>query len=141
MAGCAGGFTLLELLFVLFVIGLMVGLIVPRFGPGLDRLQLLSQRQEIEDQLRRLPRRVRLTGRAIELPADLALANLGDGVPPLGLPAGWQLEFSPPLVISRLGACTASHVHLISELQASASMRYQVAELTCELSDDATPNP
>ena len=82
------------------------------YGPSLDRYELLSQRQGIEDQLRQLPRRVRLTARSLELPADIQLENLGDGVPALNIPADWSIEFSPPLVISRGGACSASVVTL-----------------------------
>ncbi len=127
------GFTLLEMLFVMFIISLMFGLVAPRFGAGLDRYELLSQRKDIEDQLRQLPRRVRLSARPLELPGDIKLADLGDGAPPLLVPPGWQLSFTPPMLISRNGACSASVAELIASENIEASARYQVTELTCEL--------
>ena len=101
----SGGFTLLEMLFVLVIVGLLVGLTAPRFGAGIDRYEALSRRQALEDQIRQLPRRARLAATALELPRDLQVENLGDGSPALTIPDGWSIDFTPPLIISQLGAC------------------------------------
>jgi prepilin-type N-terminal cleavage/methylation domain-containing protein len=128
------GFTLLEMLFVMFVVGLLVGLIAPRFASRIDAIERFSQRQELEDQLRQLPRRVRLAGRGIELPKDVALANLGDGEPVLKVPEGWAVGFEPPLMIGVNGACSASSVSLTTPEPKELPSRYRIAELSCELS-------
>jgi prepilin-type N-terminal cleavage/methylation domain-containing protein len=129
----SAGFTLIEMLFVLFIVGLLVGLTAPRFAARIDHYEIFSQRQDIEDQLRQLPRRVRFAAKTIKLPDDLGVANLGDGEPVLRIPAGWTLSFSPSLVISRLGACSASEVQLQSVSMTEAAARYKIAELNCEL--------
>lgn len=129
-----GGFTLLELLFVLFIVGLMVGLIAPRFGPRIDHMQLLSQRQDLEDQLRQLPRRVRLSGRNLELPKDLKMADLGDGAPVLKVPQGWGINFAPPLLIAANGACSAATLTMVFPAEEETPAKYSVSDLSCELS-------
>ena len=83
------------MLFVLFVVGLLVSLTVPRFAAGYQQRELLAQRADIEDQLRELPRRVRLSAQPLQLPLDLKLPDLGDGSAPLHLPPGWEIAFDP----------------------------------------------
>ena len=128
------GFTLLEMLFVMFVVGMLASLTIPRFAASYQARELLAQRSDIEDQLRELPRRVRLSAHPLALPIDLKLADLGDGAPPLRLPPGWEIAFDPVLEISLLGACSPSKI-VISHGEAPAlAARYQVERLTCELS-------
>lgn len=132
--GVQHGFTLLELLFVLFIVGLLVGLIAPRFGYGVDRMEWRSQKQDLEDQIRQLPRRARLIGRAIELPKDLAMTDLGDGAPPLNVPQGWRLDFEPALLVAANGACSASSVTIAFPDANETPEKYSIADLSCELS-------
>lgn len=129
----SGGFTLLEMLFVLVIVGLLVGLTAPRFGAGIDRYEALSRRQALEDQIRQLPRRARLAATALELPRDLKAENLGDGSPALTLPDGWSIDFTPPLIISQLGACSASAITLTTPDTSEQAHRYQITDLTCDL--------
>ncbi len=129
------GFTLLEMLLVLFVIGLMAGLIGPRFGARVEHIERQSRMKEIEDQLRQLPRRARLSGRSIVLPKDMR-EELADGEPALQLPEGWSIHFEPPLLVAAIGACSASRVTLIPpepDEGDSQAGRYNIAELTCEI--------
>ena len=128
------GFTLLEMLFVLVVVGLLVGLTVPRFAAGLDQREWIAQRADIEDQLRELPRRVRLNANPLQLPVDLKISDLGDGFAPLRLPSGWQIAFTPALEISMLGTCSASTVLVSKPDNPSMNATYQIAPLSCELS-------
>lgn len=121
------------MLFVMFVVSLLVGLTAPRFGAGIDRYETHSQKQNIEDQLRQLPRRARLAARSVELPKDLKLNILGDGEPVLNISLGWTISFDPPLVISRLGSCSGTEVRLQSSNQIEASTRYKITDLSCEL--------
>ena len=127
------GFTLLEILFVIFIVGLMTALVAPRLGVNLDHFEALSQRKWLEDQITQLPRRVRYAGRALELPKDLGRTDLGDGAPVLELPAGWQLVVAPPLRISPSGACSASVLELRAEKDPGVNQRYQITELDCDL--------
>jgi prepilin-type N-terminal cleavage/methylation domain-containing protein len=134
LSGAHRGFTLLEMLFVLVVVGLLVGLTVPRFAAGLEQRELIAQRADIEDQLRELPRRVRLNAHPLQLPVDLKQPDMGDGYVPLRLPVGWQIVFTPPLEISMLGTCSASRVEVSKADNPGMDSAYQIAPLSCELS-------
>ncbi len=127
------GFTLLEMLFVMLIVGLLTSLMAPRLGGNIEHFEALSQRKELEDQFRQLPRRVRYAGKRIELPKDLSLKDIGDGNPALKLPDGWTLGFSPALLISSNGACSSSVLELVSGTDASVTTRYDVAEISCEI--------
>ena len=127
------GFTLLEMLFVMLIVGLLTSLMAPRLGGNLEHFEALSQRQELEDQFRQLPRRVRYAGKGVELPKDLSLKDIGDGNPALKLPDGWRLGFSPALLISSSGACSSSVLELVSDNDSSVTTRYDVAEISCEI--------
>jgi prepilin-type N-terminal cleavage/methylation domain-containing protein len=130
------GFTLLEMVFVLFVIGLLVGLVAPRIGVQVDRFESKAVREEIEDQIRQLPRRIRLTGRSLELPKNLDVADIGDGQPVLSIPSGWIISFEPPLLLGANGACTESRITLKAPNADEPYIQYRVAELSCELSQN-----
>lgn len=134
LSGNRSGFTLLEMLFVLVVVGLLVGLTVPRFAAGLEQRELMAQRAEIEDQLRELPRRVRLNSQPVQLPLDLKQSDIGDGFAILRLPLGWRIAFVPPLEISMLGICSASTVSVSQPDNPGMDTTYQIAPLSCELS-------
>ena len=131
----AKGFTLLELIIVLFIVGLSISLIAPRIGDRIDQTDFDGQLQAVEDQLRTLPRRARLQAQALELPRDLFRPTLGDGLPPLSLPPGWQVTFAQPLLISQLGACSGSQLQITPPHGEStpAALGYEVRQLTCEL--------
>ena len=134
----APGFTLLEMLFVMFIVGLLTSLMAPRLGANIDHFEALSQRKALEDQLRQLPRRTRYASKKIELPKDLAVKDVGDGGPALLSAPGWTLKATPPLLISSNGSCSASVLELISTKDPSVTTRYSVSEFTCELT--AFPN-
>lgn len=129
------GFTLLEILFVLFVSGLMIAIVGPRFGARITDYERDYQRREIENSFRLLPRRARLLGRALELPRDLQISDLGDGQPVLSLATGWQIKIFPPLRISSLGACSEATLEITLE-DSLRLKKYKVMELTCELVED-----
>ncbi|MDR1647329.1 MAG: prepilin-type N-terminal cleavage/methylation domain-containing protein [Zoogloeaceae bacterium] len=132
------GFTLLEVMVVLFISGLMIALTGPRFSTYLDAYRQQYALREIENGLLQLPRRVRLSGQALELPRDLGDTDLEDGAPPLVLPEGWQLTATPPLKISALGVCSGSRIvvqtPVVAETGLPSSTAYDIEALTCDLS-------
>lgn len=127
------GFTLIEMLLVVLIIGLLTSLTAPRIAANLDSYEVASQRREIEDQIRQLPRRIRYLGRAVELPKDLLVPNLGDGAPAVRLPEGWSIKFVPPLQISARGACSSSSLELTRGDDRSGAAYYDISEISCEL--------
>jgi len=131
---CSCGFTLMEMLFVLFIVSLLGGLIAPRLGYRIDHMEHVSQKRDFEDQLRQLPRRVRLAGRSVELPRDLEMTDLGDGAPVLNVPQGWSIIFKPQLLIAANGACSATALTITFPAADETSANYSVSNLSCELS-------
>jgi prepilin-type N-terminal cleavage/methylation domain-containing protein len=128
------GFTLLEMLFVMFVIGLLTGLVAPRFSSRIDQIEQRSQLLDIEDQLRQLPRRARLATRAVELPKDIDSKKLGDGRPVMLLPQRWSVKADPPLLVAANGACSRARLAIEYPESSRPPSYYDVAELSCELS-------
>lgn len=127
------GFTLIEMLLVMLIVGLLTSLTAPRIGANLNSYEESSQRREIEDQIRQLPRRVRYLGKGLELPKDLVVSDLGDGGPALKLPAGWSIDFPVALQISPRGACSSSSLRLLRDDDKSGAANYDISEIGCEL--------
>ena len=126
-----GGFTLLELLLVIVLLGFLVSLILPR----LDQLYLsflfwLDQ-DRVEREIAALGGRAYLEGKALSLstwppaapgsaaaattprPAAVAgaepLAGIGEPVK-LALPEGWRVVVDPPILFRPDGACSGGQV-------------------------------
>jgi prepilin-type N-terminal cleavage/methylation domain-containing protein len=132
------GFTLLEMLFVLAIMGLLVGLTIPRYAGNMRQRELAAERQTIETRLVSLPRRARLTGVNLVLPADLGKKDLGDGAAVLPVPEGWQLKFEPPWVITLHATCSTSTIELSRKDDPTQRYRYRTSEPDCEIA--STPS-
>lgn len=118
---------------VLVVLGLLYGLVAPRIGGRIDEVRERQELRDIEGQLQQLARRVRLSGRSLELPRDLSKNDLGDGSPPLILPSGWAIQFDPPWRIAENGACSSALIKLELPRDSVGGRNYSVKEPTCEL--------
>ncbi|MGE3347331.1 MAG: type II secretion system protein [Ramlibacter sp.] len=132
-ASTVKGFTLLEMLFVLFIVGLLVSLTVPRYAGNLRQRELATERQSLETRLVVLPRRARLTGVSVKLPADVGKPDLGDGAPVLDVPTGWTLTFNPEMQITMHSTCSTSEIELANKADAAMTYRYRVKEPSCEI--------
>ncbi len=118
----APGYTLLELLIVLAIIGLMVGMATPAFLQMLDQQRRFTTIQEIEQGLSLLAIDARAAGRDTVYRAGKAgqadesapnwLSPLADPVvaPPFPAPRGWSVEFEKDLWIRSDGVCSGGQV-------------------------------
>jgi prepilin-type N-terminal cleavage/methylation domain-containing protein len=105
------GFTLIELVVVLAVVGLMVGFVLPRTAGWLDRLGVSSHQQRVEDALAEMAATARRSGHTISLSSSENTANArSDGA--IELPPGWALIVDPPIVFRYDGLCTGGTVRL-----------------------------
>lgn len=100
------GFTLLELLIVLALVGMLAAMVAPRLQGTYDAVARSGERAEARRQLESLPLRARATGRAIELPADDAAAFARE----LQLPEGWRVQALAPLRVEANGICHGGKV-------------------------------
>jgi len=97
------GFTLLELLVVITLIGLIAGVVAPRFiGLG-DKLTQKNQLQEVRQKVNGLPLLAMRNAATIRIDKHGA---------PLGLPDGWRISASSPVVYQSNGVCRGGDIEV-----------------------------
>ena len=126
-AGFAGarGFTLLEIVVVLAILGLVAGVAIPATVRGIESWRRQGQLDAIVDQVRALPGRARASGQAIEL-SDAAMQ--GDS-PPLRVPDGWRVGVPVPWRVEANGVCAGGTLELAGP---GAPVSLQVTAPFCE---------
>ena len=124
----ARGFTLLEMLVVLVIMGMAVAVISPRLQNAYDAVARSGERADVVRQLQRLPLLARARD-GIDLPAGSS--KLGEL---LKLPDGWSAVPERALRIESSGACHASIIGL-RHVGDQAPQRVALAEPDCQVSD------
>lgn len=127
----AEGYTLIEIVLVLFIVGLLSGLAVPRLTTIYDNLQVAFTRDEIFAQLSHL------SYQAFHQARDLTLTtyplqkqeNTQDSLP-LELPVGWQIQAKEPILFHANGVCTGGTVYLYYQ---NLEFRVQLTPPFCQL--------
>lgn len=100
-ASPAGGFTLLELIVVLSILGLVTAMTAPAVLQGIASWERQAQVDVLVEQVRGLPSQARGSGRAIEI-SNAALAS---DAPPLLAGDGWELSVPTPWRVQANGIC------------------------------------
>lgn len=107
------GFTLLEILVVLSLLGLIAGVALPRLSSLYDSSIRSFQRDEIRRQLEQLPIRAMEQSSEIILTSQTDPSEQGD-LPalPIELPNGWSIKTSQPIHFLANGVCLGGEVSL-----------------------------
>lgn len=98
------GFTLIEILVVLVIVGLLTGIALPRLAALYASVENSSRRNAIRDQIEGLGYLAYASGKSIVLESSDASAGK-EKVYPLQLPPGWRIDLPKPLRYSSQGIC------------------------------------
>lgn len=102
------GFTLLEMIVVLAILGLSAALVGPSMLRGIDTWRRQAAMDLLLDQLRALPGNARGSGR----PIIVSDATLASGTPPLTIDADWTLHAPRSWSVGANGVCQGGEVIL-----------------------------
>ena len=105
------GFTLIELVVALAIIGLGLSFVLPRMMEWVDRLAFSTRQQQFEDALAKLGSRARHSGRSVVLRSTDLAAHTNEPSP-IELPSSWSLTVEPPIAYRYDGVCTGGKVRL-----------------------------
>jgi len=106
----AAGFTLLELLVVMAVIGLLAAVVAPnlqRLVGGFDRA---TRRDGLVADITALSYRAYSIGQSFELVDGAYAQLLRDGNPILALPQGWRIDVGTPIRFDFSGRCSGGQI-------------------------------
>lgn len=104
----ASGFSLLELLVVLALIGMLTALVAPNLQQTYSAIAGSGERAEVRRQLERLPLQARLQGDRIMIDAD----DLAAMAARMDLPEGWLVSPIDPIRIESSGVCHPAKVQV-----------------------------
>jgi general secretion pathway protein G len=100
------GFTLLEMIVVLAILGLASALVAPSAVRGIDSWRRQAQVDALLDQIRALPGNARAQGRPIAIDA----AALSGDAPPLRVEGEWTLTVPEAWSVNANGICDGGQV-------------------------------
>ena len=100
------GFTLLEMIVVLAILGLATALVAPAALRGIDSWRRQAELDSLLDQIRAMPGNARARGKPIAISDDALKAE----PPPLHVGAEWTLSVPVPWKVHANGVCEGGEI-------------------------------
>ena len=108
------GFTLLEMIVVLAILGLATAMVAPSAIRGIDSWRRQSELDSLLDQIRALPGEARARGKPIILSDEALKAPEA----PLRVAGDWKVGVAKPWTVSANGVCAGGEVTIGNDLGA-----------------------
>lgn len=108
------GFTLLELLVVMVIIGLVAALVAPNLERLVGSVDRATRRDGLLADISGLSYRAYALGQSFELSDAQLNRLLRDGNPVLVVPSGWQVAIASPIQFGFNGLCSGGQLSLRS---------------------------
>lgn len=128
------GFTLLEILVVMSLVGLLVSTVTPSIYKAVERKRVASERQLILAAIERIGYQSYLDGKPRQL-----TSSVEENTPeyPINLLSGWSLQISKPIEYLSTGICGGGEVSIIDPT--GAIQNYSLSSPSCKplLHDDS----
>ncbi len=102
------GFTLLEMVVVLAIVGLATAIVAPATLRGIETWQRQGEMESLIDQVRGLPAAARTQGRDIVISGD----TLATDTPVLRVAPGWTVSTDVPWTVRNNGVCDGGIIRL-----------------------------
>lgn len=123
------GFTLIEMLVVLLLVGLLTAVVLPSMERMARSSQMKTERDAIVGRLGELGYEAFLSGKSITLSSSASAVRAGY---PIDIPEGWQLRVKRPIDFLFNGICGGGEVTLIAPDYVSE--KFDLAPPSCEVS-------
>jgi len=116
------GFSLIEMIVVLVLLGLVSGMAVPRLTKLFDSLQTQNQINDIKNTIQGAPLDAYINGHSLNLSEYLQQSAV--------VPDGWELAFPQPILIKANGICLGGDMRL---LILGESVNYKISAPFCRV--------